>query len=152
MFIHKSAAVLEYGNDVLLVNTGDRIMMSGGCGHQVFTPPTPMQINDFLYILKKWDRDRIKEIAVLHREGYVNNKRAADNVDLLDSLSEEYRKDLKEKILSCDCSPSLMRKKLSHYFKLTKQEIDMLDLEDENEEFTQTIDKIIEISKAYIYD
>lgn len=131
---HKSIAILEVTHDGVtysLVDLGDRLMFSGGDLHQVF-----------MMRATKWEDimiDSLRKSAVLFVEGTVNNKRAAMNVSKIASLSVSDRIHLVEKIESCDCAPSVMRRKLRQYFNLSENEIAMLDLEDEDPRFTESV-------------
>lgn len=136
------------GQSYVIIYYYDRVILSGDL-HQVFKCKQDSLLG-FASYFSELSTEEKYSIAEVYREGTINKERACENASLL-PLEYFEIKMLRKKIESCDCSPSVMRKKIKHFFSLRDEDINLLQLEDMSEEMAKTIEVMTEIAKKYIY-
>jgi len=74
-------------------------------------------------------KKQVYDFALIDRETTTNKERAYTNIHKL-GLDDILSRIMHEQIEDSSCTPIPLRKKLKHYFKVTEEQLDMLELED----------------------
>lgn len=142
--IYDRAQGVNYVDTVIFY--ADRVILSGNSGHQAFSNKLgPLGFCEGFLTLNFHAR---KLLAQIHLEGVVNKARAIKNLNKLGFINTR----VSETVQGCDCSPTVMRKKLKSKFQWSDEEVDLLDMEDPHADMVRSVEGMVAFCEEFVLE